>query len=278
MESAVAAFDHRNPEMSEEPLSPVELTKEKVFHLLGLPVVSGYEGHLSESAESLLEQGKAIVPIVLSDLLSGTLDQLKYEHGYSLTGSAEGEGFTCSVFRKHASDSRVPIYVITGDLDISADEFHALVCDVSFRHNWDDQFHHAAAVEVENSVSLVEWVVKWPWPLAPREYRYILSPHRLDDGTNLVVAASVPGEGQVHASAVPVREYFGITAAKPTGPSTCRYCVYYYDDPSLPGRMPTWLEQYVAKQLLPSFPRKVLSGAKIYPRDRFDHYSQLSSD
>jgi hypothetical protein len=278
IESAAEAFDIRHPDTAMENADVIDDTKRRVFHLLGLPAVSGYEDRFSESAQSLLEHGKRIVPLVLGSECKSVVQDLHADHGYTLTGSAEGDGFTCQVFRTHPHHSRVPIYVITGELEISADEFHALVCDVAFRHNWDDQFHHAAAVEIEESCSLVEWIVKWPWPLAPREYRYILSPARLDDGTNLVMATSVPVVDQVNPSAVPVKEYFGITAAKPVGPSRCRYCVFYYDDPSLPGRMPSWLEQYVAKQLLPSFPKKVLNGARIYPRDRLLHYSQLSTN
>ena len=276
LETAVEAFESRDEVFQEKSPSPIGTKEPRLFHLLNLPSVSGYENKLSNQAEVLLEESKTVVPLVLSEPLD--IRSLE-ESGFSLSGFAEGEGFTCSVFRKQSRDSHVPVYVITGELDISADAFHALVCDVSFRRNWDDQFHHATAVEIEKSISLVEWVVKWPWPLAPREYRYVLSPHRFDDGTNLVLAASVPHEAQVHSSSVPVREYFGITGAKATmdNSNRCRYCVFYYDDPTLPGRMPGWLEQYVAKQLLPSFPRKVLSGAKMYPKDRFLHYSQLGS-
>lgn len=277
LDGAIDAFEARHQEDPSRQLGIVESTRRDVFHMLGLPGVSGYEDHWSENVTVMLREGKTVVPFVLNFDGTDLVQSMESKHGYSLTGTAEGEGFTCSVFRKPAHESCVPVYIITGEMDVSADEFHALVCDVSYRHNWDDQFHYATAVEVENSISMVEWVVKWPWPLAPREYRYLLSPHKLDDGTNLVVAASVRADNQIHPSSVPVREYFGITAAKNVGPSRCRYCVFYYDDPRLPGRMPGWLEQYVTKQLLPSFPKKVLAGARIYPKDRLEHYSQLSS-
>jgi hypothetical protein len=272
LESATEAFDVTVHAGAVESEHAVELTKQKLFHMLGLPGVEGW----SEVSAAMLAEGKSVVPLILDPDTPLDPNGISRSHGYHLTGSAEGDGFTCSVYRKQPANSNVPIYVIAGEMDISADEFHALVCDVSFRHNWDDQFHHATAAEVDKNVLLVEWVVKWPWPLAPREYQYLLAPHRLDDGTNLVVAASRPSDKKIHPSSVPVREYFGITGAKSIGPSRCRYCVFYYDDPSLPGRMPAWLEQYVTKQLLPSFPQKVLVGASMYPKDRFGHYSRLS--
>jgi hypothetical protein len=101
-----------------------------------------------------------------------------------------------------------------------------------------------------------------------------------DDGTRLVIAASVDSlqspDSKPISSAVPVKEYFGITAAKKSGDNKCRYCVFHFDDPRV-GKMPKWIETYVANNLLPSFPKKLIDGAKKYPKDRLvvftSHYN-----
>ena len=118
--------------------------------------------------------------------------------------------------------------------------------------------------------------------MAPREYNYVLEPHVFDDGTRLVMAASVNGTSEdldkpvSTKGAVPVKEYFGITAAKKSGDNKCRYCVFHFDDPRV-GKMPKWIETYVANTLLPSFPKKLIDGAKKYPKDRLvvftSHYN-----
>ena len=117
--------------------------------------------------------------------------------------------------------------------------------------------------------------------MAPREYNYLLTPHALDDGTKLVMATSIH-QNDVQTttckfSAVPVKEYFGITAAKEISPGKCRYCVYYFDDPRLPSKMPGWLESHVTNSLLPSFPKKILAGAKKYPKDRLVVFSNFGN-
>jgi hypothetical protein len=235
--------------------------------MLGLPSAPGYSDQFSSTAASLLEESKSVVPFILDFPADAIIDTLREEHGFVRQGSATGEGFTCTIYRKHASS--IPIYIIAGELEMPAATFYALSKDVGFRHKWDDQFHHAHAEPIDETHSLVEWVVKWPWPLAPREYRYVLSSHELLDGTSLVMATSVPSETPVHKQAVAVKEYFGITAAKKITESKCRYCVYYYDDPRLPGKMPGWLEAYVTQQLLPAFPKKVLVGAAMYNASQF---------
>ena len=211
--------------------------------------------------DKLLLEAKAIVPLVLeSDTAS-----LLLEHGWTEAGSASGEGFTCSVYRKEFA-GLLPVYIICGDLDISVDTFHRLACDVDFRHRWDDQFHQVTSQSIPQSedARLMNWVVKWPWPMAPRSYRYVLTPHVLDSKTKLVMAASVTGPSSSTAfGAVPVKEYFGITAASCRGLSKSRFCVFHFDDPHLPGTMPGWLERYVAQSLLPAFPKKIIAGAKL---------------
>ena len=281
-EEAIAAFVTGADDTSLSGSSLMESqTAESVFEELTLPPLQPYADHFTDSVEALLAEGKQVVPFILNFATGDVRTQLEADHGFDQKGSATGEGFTCAVYRKSINGS-VPVYVITGDLAISVDEFHALACDVDFRHNWDDQFHHAASDHVENNVSIVQWVVKWPWPMAPREYNYLLSPHVLADGTKLVMATSVSPVGitarsHSHTNAVPVKEYFGITACKPLPSGGCRYCVFYFDDPSLPGKMPAWLEQYVTNQLLPSFPRKILAGAKMYPRDRLTQFAEMTT-
>ena len=262
IESAVEAFDHRHVEELPGVPGPVEATKQKLFHMLCLPSVPEYAEQFSDTAARLLEESKRVVPFILDPPMDRLEESLREEHGFVQQGSASGPGFTCAIYRKQSSS--IPVYIIAGELDMSADTFYALAKDVGFRHKWDDQFHHAQAEPIDAETSLVEWVVKWPWPLAPREYKYVLSSHELADGTRLVMASSVPSAQPVHKQAVSVREYFGITASKPVSEHKCRFCVYYYDDPRLPGRMPAWLESYVTQQLLPAFPRKVLIGAGLY--------------
>jgi hypothetical protein len=231
-----------------------------------------------------LNEGKKIVPFILHGGSDDSIEQLVNEFGFHPVGSAAGEGFTCYVYKKDI-DLSAPIYVITGELDISVDEFHALACDIDFRHRWDDQFHHVEASALEpdsilSSPSLMRWIVKWPWPLAPREYNYILKPYVLDDGTKLVMAASIDRVdfcGTSPTDVVPVKEYFGITAAIGISHGKCRYCVFHFDDPRM-GKVPKWIESYVSKTLLPSFPKNILVGASKYPKERLvifsSHYNK----
>lgn len=277
LESAVQAFKHRHESDEVTVEVPVEAVEQNVFGLLGLPQVDSHK--LTDNIEQLLNEGKELVSFVLSIEGGELATPINAEHGFHAAGTASGEGFTCAVYRKSAG--AIPVYIITGELDISADTFHALACDIEFRHKWDDQFYHASAKAVSsNNVSLVHWVVKWPWPLAPREYNYLLTPRVMDDGTKLVMATSVAGNraGSTSHKAVPVKEYFGITAAKQISDNRCRYCLYYFDDPRLPGKMPDWLEQHVTQKLLPSFPRKILLGAALYPRERLVNYCSLNAN
>ena len=264
----------------------------KLLNSLGLPTLKSVIHSYTENVELLLEEGKRVVPDVLNHEIQGIDEFLCSEHGFFRVGTAKGDGFTCTVYRKSFDTGHrmtVPVYVIMGELDISVDEFHALACDVDFRHQWDDQFHHVESAPMEtvgdsNLTRLLKWTSKWPWPMAPREYNYVLEPHVFDDGTKLVMAASVDetptnpliSASQPSSKSVPVKEYFGITAAKATGNSSCRYCVFHFDDPRV-GKMPKWIENYVATTLLPSFPRKLLDGAKQYPKDRLvvfaSHYN-----
>lgn len=243
---------------------------QREYSSLSLPTLGDEQVHkFTPNIEKLLSESKSTV---LSVLEGESLE----DQGWSRSCSASGDGFTCTVFRKEVPDL-LPMYVISGDLDISADMFHALVCDVDFRHEWDDQFHHVGASAVEGQIRLLEWVVKWPWPLAPREYRYLQTPHVFsNDSIKLVMSASVHTERPVSSKTVAVREYFGITAAKPVGPSQCRFCVFHFDDPRLPGKMPAWLETHVAQSLLPSFPKKIFEGAKKYPQHRLVSFSNYS--
>ena len=277
IESALDALTVKHGRDSVVEESAVEVTKRNIFHMIGLPTVSSHT--LTDNIEPLLDAGKALVPRILDYNDDSSSPCVFGEHGFHLTGSANGDGFTCNVYRKQTAGA-IPVYIITGILDMSTEMFHALACDIEFRKEWDDQFHHASARLIDSNISLVNWIVKWPWPLAPREYTYIMTPRILDDGTRLVMATSVVGASSSVATklkAVAVREYFGITAARPVSDSKCRYCLYYFDDPHLPGKMPDWLEQHVTKQLLPSFPRKMLQGAIKYPPDRLSIYSALNS-
>jgi len=229
----------------------------------------------TESTSLVLEEGKRIVPLILNwDGKSNIASTMEAEYGFLQAGEAEGPGFTCAVYRKQMKGGRIPLYIISGELDVSSREFHALACDLEYRKNWDDQLHAVSASEIEKNICLVKWVVKWPWPLAPREYTYLLSPHILADGTSLVMSTGIDHnrEKALDDSAVAVKEYFGITASKSVGEGKCRYCVFYFDDPRLPGQMPAWLEQYVTKQVLPSFPLKLLKGAKGYPAHRLERF------
>ena len=253
---------------------------------LELPLLRSQIYSYTDNVELLLEEGKRVVPDVLNHDLQEIDNYLCSEHGFFRVGSASGDGFTCTVYRKSFDTgfrTTVPVYVIMGELDISVDEFHALACDTDFRHQWDDQFHHVESSPMdtagESLTRLLRWTSKWPWPMAPREYNYVLEPHVFDDGTKLVMAASVNGaeaSNQSTSKAVPVKEYFGITAAKGTGEKKCRYCVFHFDDPRV-GKMPKWIESYVATTLLPSFPKKLIEGAKKYPKDRLvvftSHYN-----
>jgi hypothetical protein len=278
LESVIEPF--RSPEEDIQRLTetPIESNKRDIFRLLGLPTVRGHD--LTDNMEVFLEEGKMLVPSILSasDSSHNSLDSIYADHGFHLVGTAVGTGFTCSVYRKQTKGG-IPLYVITGDLAMTSETFHSLACDIEFRHEWDDQFQQASVEAVEGNISLVNWVVKWPWPLAPREYNYLLTPKICEDGTRLVMATSVvhSHKSDLGTKAVPVKEYFGITASKPLSGSSCRYCLYYYDDPRLPGKMPDWLEQHVTKKLLPSFPRKMLEGSQKYPNDRLAVYSTRNS-
>ena len=259
----------------------------RLIGTLGLPTLRSQVYSYTDNVELLLEEGKRVVPDVLNHDLAEIDNFLCSEHGFFRVGTAAGDGFTCTVYRKSFDTgfrTTVPVYVIMGELDISVDEFHALACDTDFRHQWDDQFHHVESspmdsADVESLTRLLKWTSKWPWPMAPREYNYVLEPHVFDDGTKLVMAASINGTEPSDKSptkAVPVKEYFGITAAKGTGERKCRYCVFHFDDPRV-GKMPKWIESYVATTLLPSFPKKLIEGAKKYPKDRLvvftSHYN-----
>ena len=250
--------------------------REPLFHDLSFPRLGECGWKHTENAAGLLDVGKKVVPHILNFQDGDVSISVETEFGFSRAGYAEGDGFTCSVFRKEAAGA-IPMYVICGDLRISAAEFHALACDVDFRSQWDEQFHSASVSEIKNNVSLVKWVVKWPWPLARREYTYLLSPHTFSDGTKVVLSTGVlHNEEALDPQAVAVREYFGITAAKSVA-GNCRYCVFYFDDPKLPGKMPSRLEQYVTSQLLPSFPLKLLEGAKKYPPERLKRFGDLNA-
>ena len=266
--------------MSDVPSSiPVENDRRLMYTSLRVPSLTDQGHRLTPNIERLLEESKGVVPTILDVSLKPVEQErlLRDECGFALTGSAEGGGFSCSVYRKELGEIGVPVYVITGDLDISVESFHALACDVEFRHEWDDQFHRVDWEPVNDNVRLLRWIVKWPWPLAPRQYTYLLTPHLLEDGTRLVMSASVTEDAELKPllSSVPVKEYFGVTAAKAMGEGKCRYCVFHFDDPRLPGKMPAWVETYVAKSLLPSFPKKILQGVAKYPSDRLEEFANF---
>jgi hypothetical protein len=258
----------------------------RVLGMMGLPSLKSAIFSYTENVEILLQEGKRVVPDVLNHDLNNLDEFLCSNHGFFRVGSATGEGFSCTVYRKSFDTGHrttVPVYVIMGDLDITVDEFHALACDTDFRHQWDDQFHHVESFPIDSPQSLtrlLKWTSKWPWPMAAREYNYVLEPHVFDDGTRLVMAASVDSaestDSRPISTAVPVKEYFGITAAKAIGDQKCRYCVFHFDDPRV-GKMPKWIETYVANTLLPSFPKKLIEGAKKYPKERLvvftSHYN-----
>lgn len=271
--------DHRQPQVYEP-----RAAQEYLFQDLAFPRLNGFTWQYGDNASALLEESKRIVPLVLNSNSDGVSTSLESDYGFWCAGSAKGPGFTCSVYRKQTAGSLIPTYIICGDLEIASEEFHALACDVEYRKSWDDQFHAAYGSEIERKVSLVKWVVKWPWPLAPREYTYVLSPHSFQDGSRVVMSTGImDGEGRkpLNSQAVAVKAYFGITASKPLKDSKgkkCRFCLYYFDDPQLPGgQMPSWLEQYVTQRLLPSFPVKLLKGAKSYPPDRLGQFGNLST-
>ena len=252
------------------------LTEERrLFDSMHLPILNSSVHQYTENIDMLLNVGKQVVPFILHNEVGCIESKLKNEYEFIPVGSAKGEGFTCHVYRKELELS-TPLYIITGELNISVDEFHALACDIDFRHKWDDQFHEveSTALDGKSDSITLRWVVKWPWPLAPREYNYVLTPHSLDDGSKLVMSASVYTKDDDAAekqspskNVVPVKEYFGITAAVGIGEKRCRYCVFHFDDPRV-GKMPKWVESYVSKTLLPSFPKNILAGARLYPKER----------
>jgi hypothetical protein len=258
--------------------------EKKLFEMLLLPTPRQQAHVFTHDLEALLEEGKRVVPFILNTSDNALPASLASQYQFHQTASAHGPGFTCTVFKRDPNPVtdkfNVPVYIIAGDLDISVDEFHALACDTEFRKEWDDQFHHVDSEPLDDSnLSLLNWVVKWPWPMSARSYNYLLAPHALDDGTKLVLAASIDKAAENLSSpvkAVPVRAYFGITAARPIGEKKCRYCVFYFDDPRLPGKMPAWVESYVAKSLLPSFPKKIIQGAQKYPQERLVLFGNLS--
>ena len=130
--------------------------------------------------------------------------------------NAGGGGVRSTVYRKRALESSegstATTYLSKAVFDEPLDLVFAALTDLSRRREWDKYCLDLRHVATLGDSKLVYWKTKYPFPLAARDYVYVVrSTHGPGADTRLVMSRSVPvdcAEGYVPPQQVPPPSLF----------------------------------------------------------------------
>jgi hypothetical protein len=147
-------------------------------------------------------------------------------------------------------------YVILGKAQSLAKNFHGVFLDVENRKLWDKNV--ISITKDQNNV--IEWVSKYPWPLANRKYIFRQSAETIHHHLHVVISAgeNTDGSRSVDHAAILVKDYISVTGVKPgKDDQSCEYCTIYSEDAFPSSQIPSWLENQAAKSLLPALTQDI---------------------
>ncbi|CAH2292154.1 phosphatidylcholine transfer [Pelobates cultripes] len=176
----------------------------------------------------------------------------------------ESMGF--QIYRLQDQESGLYQYKVYGGLsDCLPELFADVYMDLEYRKKWDQYVNALREVESEED-PVIYWEVKYPFPLANRDYVYVRERQDLDvDGRKIfvILAKSVSVNHCPEKSGIiRVTAYKQSLAIESDGSSGCKVFMYYFDNPG--GMLPSWLINWTAKSGVPSFLTDMEKACKGY--------------
>ncbi|KAI8356657.1 hypothetical protein BD560DRAFT_449339 [Blakeslea trispora] len=177
-----------------------------------------------------------------------------------------------TIYRQPAIDKNPGLYryrsIGTWD-DIKADTLAHVYLDLDFRKRWDKNMY--AYQYFHNSFDGIHFEMKYPWPLAHRDYAYVIEQRTVKDdektyqvilGQSLPLSAYPEQKGVVR-----IDNYMQNICITPTEDAKgCHIFMDYFDDPK--GNIPKTIINWAAKTGVPTFIDSLKKACKQYEKEQ----------
>jgi hypothetical protein len=161
------------------------------------------------------------------------------------------------------ANSSVWTFYVEAQMPFDATTLYKTQADLAFRPEWDAYCLQCRLVAEADSNEAIYWLVKFPWPLANRDYVYYRRAQCAEDGTWLLVSRSAELGCHVPVTdAVRVDEYFFAGVFAPSGPNQCTIRLVFSDNPK--GSIPSSLVNWAATSAVPSFTTTLTAACQKY--------------
>lgn len=145
-------------------------------------------------------------------------------------------------------------YLLTGEFpNLNYSDFVCALHDLQYRKDWDT---HTGALgtlveaDERDGSTIIYWLVKYPWPLADRDYVFKQRIVHHEDKKMYVIVKRATSHPSKPYTSSPVRvvRFRSETAAQETATGV-RYVSFYADDPG--GSIPTSVVNWAVKKAVP---------------------------
>lgn len=171
------------------------------------------------------------------------------------------------LYRSRPEDSTLYHYRIEGRLEYSAATFFDVNCDLEYRKEWDGYAKELHVIETCPNIThadVVYWCVRFPFPLANRDYVYHRRVAYLDESKSFIIVSRA-GKHETtpeKKNTVRVDQYFSKMVIRPIDPTSCDFRVVYHDD--LKGNIPSAIVNWAVGTGIPSMIQKLQKACESY--------------
>uniref|UniRef100_A0A8D0E8P0 Phosphatidylcholine transfer protein n=1 Tax=Salvator merianae TaxID=96440 RepID=A0A8D0E8P0_SALMN len=192
----------------------------------------------------------------------------KPKEGSGSTWQLMAESAGLSIYRLYDEKSGLYEYKVYGNLAECSPELCADVyMDLNYRLKW-DRYLRELCEKTHDGRTVIYWEVKFPFPLANRDYVFIRERQDLEvDGKKIYVILSK----SINAVKVPekpgivrVKNYKQSVAFESDGMNGCKVFMSYFDDPG--GKLPSWLINWATKTGVPNFLKDMQRACLSYQK------------
>jgi hypothetical protein len=162
---------------------------------------------------------------------------------------------SCVIFRRFVPSNQLFMYKTLMRMDYSAKDYFTYTKDYEYRKTWDPAVQEVTCVANENDNEVWYWLVKYPWPLDPRDYLFYRRCMDFpDENLHVMVARAVPRDdhGKYRADikgTVRVQDLVSTAAIRGIGENKMEVLCVYFDDPK--GNIPKSIINWAAEKLIP---------------------------
>jgi hypothetical protein len=181
------------------------------------------------------------------------------------------------------ANSSVWTFYVEAQMPCDATMLYKTQADLAFRPEWDAyclECRILADAVAATSNETVYWLVKFPWPLANRDYVYYRRASCADDGTWLLLSRSAALGAHVPVrdggAVVRVDDYFFAGEFIPSAPNQCTVKLVFSDNPK--GSIPSALVNWAATSAVPAFTSNLLSACQKYEKRQAEQAKHSGSD